>query len=263
MTRSIWILNEKGGTGKTTTACAVVDYLLHAGAKCHIIDADTQPGQKERSSLSAFFQTADRIDIGVDPDELMSKPSLAVSHWDRLFETAVQSDTLVDFGANVASSVLFWVENSEIGQALSDNDIQLDLIIVTTANSDSIRDALDLTRRLCSAIPKSSRRVCVALNCADGDFDSYEDTPELDAFRQLVESGDAVMTFVPHCGSEIWRDIDRHRITAFGASQMPAEDLAKILKTRPLETTRGRKALAKWHKEVISDFILADILEDA
>ncbi len=260
MFTSIWILNEKGGTGKTTVAAAFVDHLIASGAGHRIIDADTQPDRKAKSSLSAFFPTAERIDIGVAPDQLMAKPSLAVAHWDGLFELARSGNTLADFGANVAESLVYWLDESDIGSRLAKADISLDLVIVTTAHPDAVGDALSIVNRLREALPPGSRRLFVALNAAVGDFDSYADSAEMTAFADLVDAGELTLVVVPKCGSEIWRDVERHRITPLAAAAMSAEDLANRLGTPELETIRGRKALAKWHKAVVDGFQEAGLL---
>ena len=115
MPKSIWIINQKGGTGKTTVSAPVVDHLHCCGSAFHVVDADTQPDQKQRTSLSAIFADAGRIDIGVAPEELLNKPSLAVAHYDDLFEMAKADNMFVDFGANVSGSLLYWLEESDIG----------------------------------------------------------------------------------------------------------------------------------------------------
>ncbi len=255
MPTSTWIMNEKGGTGKTTLATVLVEHLQTTGLPVSIVDADTQPDQKAKSSLSAIFPAARRIDIGVSPDVLQAKPSLAVAHWDGLFDIARSGHSLVDFGANVTESLLFWLDESEIGPKLAEAKVVLAPVVVTTAHPDSVADALALVNRLREALPRGSRRLFVALNCAAGDFDSYADSPEMAAFGELVAAGELTLVVVPRCGSEIWRDAERARITALAAATMAAEDLQSRLKTPVLETARGRKALARWHAAVVDAFM--------
>lgn len=38
--KKIVITNEKGGTGKSTFACLLTEYLNHQGAKVQLIDTD-------------------------------------------------------------------------------------------------------------------------------------------------------------------------------------------------------------------------------
>jgi len=262
MTKSIWIVNQKGGTGKTTVSAPVVDHLIYSGSAARIIDADTQPEQKKGASLSAIFPAAGRIDIGVAPEELLNKPSLAVAHYDQLFEAAKTDDMLVDFGANVSSSLLYWMEESEIGERLGRAGIHLDIVIITTAHPDAVGDALELVKRLRHLLPKSASRLFVALNQGAGDIDAYANSPEMAEFTALRGAGDIELMLIPKCISEIWRDIEKHRITAFAANAMSSEKLASKLGTPELETSRGRKALGKWHKAVISEFVRCGIVAD-
>jgi len=251
MSSSIWILNEKGGTGKTTVSTVLVDHLLSTGSATQILDCDTQPDEKKRSSLSAIFSAAQRIDIGVSPDALQAKPSLAISHWDGLFELAKNAPILADFGANVAQSLLYWLDDSDIGPRLAKAGAVIDFVIVVTAQPDAVGDALALIQQLRAIIPATSCRLFVALNEGHGDFDSYADSDEMSAFTALVEAGELALLVVPKCTSEIWRDVERRRITALGATKMAADDLQALLGTPEGETVRGRKALAKWHKAVV------------
>ena len=263
MGRGLWVINEKGGTGKTTVAAPLVDHLIATGTPCRFVDADCQPDQKDRASLSAIFPGAERLDIGVSPDALMAKPSLAIAHWDGLFEKLRGgADMLVDFGANVSASLLYWMEESEVGMRLARAGIRLDLVLVTTAHPDAVGDAVALVRRLRAAIPAESRRIFVILNQGAGDFDSYAESAEMSEFRALDDSGEMSFVVVPKCGSEIWRDVERHRITALAAARMPVEELQARLKTPELETARGRKALARWHQAVVEAFIDGGLFPD-
>ena len=259
MLKSLWVLNQKGGTGKTTLSTTFVDHIKASGAQYRVIDADCQPDAKSTSSLSAIFPTAERMEIGASPDALMAKPTLAVGHWDSLFELARISDLFVDFGANVSSSLMYWLDASDIGPRLSRHDIIIDIVIVTTANPDSVADALELVHRLRELIPAGSRRMFVALNQAAGAFDAYAATQEMNEFIALVEAGELALVSVPRCTSEIWLDVEKARLTAFGATAMSSDELQLLLRTPELETARGRKALAKWHRTVIDSFIDAGL----
>lgn len=260
--RHIWVLNEKGGTGKTSVATVLADHLLATGQAAQILDCDAQADEGKRTSLAAIFPAARRIEIGATPEALLAKPALAISHWDGLFDLAKTGPTLADFGANVAASLLYWLDESDIGARLAAAGGSIDFVVVTTAHPDAVGDALALVERLRSAIPGECRRLYVVLNQAAGGFDAYTDSGEMAAFAQLVDAGELTLVVVPLCGSEIWRDVERKRITALGASAMPAAQLQALLGTPELETARGRKALARWHKAVVEAFIEADVIAD-
>lgn len=264
MRKTVWILNQKGGTGKSTIASCIAAHYEATGAAVQLLDADCQPDSKDRekSSLSAIFPAAERIEIAASPSALAAKPSLSISHWDGLFNRARATDILCDFGANVSSSLLHWLDESDIGERLAPAGIHLDVVLVTTAHPDGVGDALDLAKRLVALIPPESRRLFLVLNAAAGGFDAYASSAELAAFTSMVEAGDLAMVVVPRCGSEIWQDAERARLTPLAAAAMPAAELALRLGTPELETARGRKALARWHKAVIDAFQDAGLLAD-
>lgn len=261
--KSIWVINQKGGTGKTSIASVLADHFISTGSGYAIIDADCQPDSKasERSSLSAIFTSAERIEISASPAALVAKPTLSVSHWDQLFDRACSTCMLCDFGANVASSLLFWIQESDIGERLEPAGIQLDIIVVTTAHPDSVSDALSIVKELRQLIPESIRRFFLVMNHSAGGFEAYASSPELVYFADLVEASELAMIIVPRCGSEIWRDTERARITPLAAAAMTSAELSARLGTPTLETARGRKALARWHAAVVQAFQDAGLVE--
>ena len=169
------------------------------------------------------------------------------------------SNLIADFGANVTSTLLSWIEQSQIAELLADDGVSLDVVVVTTAHPDSVGDALGILQRL-DALTAPTLRLFLVLNCAAGDFDSYADSAEQEAFGEMVSAGTLTIVEVPRCGSEIWRDCERHRITPLHASTMSPDALSEMLRTPRLETRRGRGELAKWHRDVIDAFLTAELL---
>ena len=256
---SIFLLNKKGGVGKTTIAIPLTDYLLSTTADYLIVDADCQSEAEAKSSLSAFFPKTHRLSIAASPEALKAKPSLALSHWDQLYELCRRHNLIADFGANVTSTLLSWIEQSQIAELLADDGVSLDVVVVTTAHPDSVGDALGILQRL-DALTAPTLRLFLVLNCSAGDFDSYADSAEQEAFGEMVSAGTLTIVEVPRCGSEIWRDCERHRITPLHASTMSPDALSEMLRTPRLETRRGRGELAKWHRDVIDAFLTAELL---
>jgi MinD-like ATPase involved in chromosome partitioning or flagellar assembly len=259
----VWVINDKGGTGKTSVATVLTDHLLSTDQPIQVLDCDARAEDAgKKRSLSAIFPAAQRIEISVSPEALQEKPSLAISHWDSLFERAKLGPTLADFGANVAGSLLYWLDESDIGARLAATGSSIDFVVVTTANPTAVADALTVVERLRAAAPTACRRIFVALNQYSGPFDAYADSAELAAFGRLVEAGELTLVVVPKCSSEIWLDAERLRITALKAAAMPAAELQALLATPELETARGRKALARWHKAVVEACMDAGLLSD-
>ena len=193
---------------------------------------------------------------------MMAKPSLAMAHWDGLFEMAKSSDMLADFGANVANSLIYWYDESEVGVRMARAGIHLDVVLVTTAHPDAVSDTLALIKRLRNGLPAGASRLFVALNSGHGDFSSYADSAEMAEFASLQDAGVLTLLTVPMCTSEIWRDVERNRLTALAAASMSSEELVSRLGTPELETIRGRKALARWHGAVVEAFMDAGVLAD-
>ena len=259
MPHAILVLNQKGGVGKTATAVPLADHLRATDGGYLIVDADCQSATDAKSSLSAFFSGVRQMAIAASPDALKAKPSLALSHWDALYELARSTNLLVDFGANVASSLLAWIDRSEIAELLADDGVSLDVVVVATAHPDAFGDALTILRRL-RALKAPTMRLFLALNASAGPFDAYADSPEQTEFSAMVDAGELTIVLVPLCGSEIWRDCERQRLTPLRAAAMPADELAALLKTPRLETRRGRGELAAWHRDVVEGFVTAGLL---
>jgi hypothetical protein len=262
MPNSIFVINEKGGVGKTVVSTALADYFLSTGAPYRILDADCQPGRNKRTCLSAMFSQAERFDIGVSVADLLKRPTLKISHWDALYELAKTDNLLVDFGANVAPDVLAWLKSTEIGRRLAPAGVTFDFVLVTTRQEDSVGDAANLVRRIRKLIPAESRRIFLMLNEKEGEFDSYADSPELAEFNALCDAGEMAMIALEKCGSEIWMECDKHRLPTTVAIAMPEKDLEGLFRMKDTEIGRGQGSLARWHRKLIKGCMVAGLLED-
>ena len=226
MPKTIAFISKKGGCAKTSSAIPLVDHLSRSSPGTVFVDADCEPETDDLpSSLSAFFPEAHKLAIGASVKALLQQPTLALSHWDRLYELACATDMLVDFGANVAGSLLTWFETSGIPKSLVADGVGMDIVVVTTADPISVSNARFVLEKF-QSLRSDAMRLFLALSYADGPFDAYVDSPEYAAFARLVDADALTMLQIPYCASEIWSDCRRHFITPYAAMMMDEKELS-------------------------------------
>lgn len=234
---SVWVLNSKGGVGKTTLSVAVADLMTLAGREPKLLEIDS------RKRLSSFFGSNKVLSFeGAPPiSEIRKNPNLVLGHYDPIVEAIEAGDSLLDLGANEDPAFLEYCRLSRLDEDLVEEGIRVIALIPTVAENESVRGALEALRSLHEAMP-SAERVLV-LNGRDGEgFDRYfspKDVLEMEGSRiRIVEMQRIV--------SEGWEDFQRERMRFLDIVIMEPEEIQRRFGFARPKAKRSRGDIAAW-----------------
>jgi hypothetical protein len=244
---SVWVMNGKGGVGKSVLMMALVSLYGAMNRQLRMIDVD------DKSKLAEFVGHDDVLSmrIGADPEELRADPSLAYSYWDRLAAEILEQDTAVDFGANMDRHILEWAKKSELGELLTESGVSVDIYVPITADPLAVSSGIEVLESAAKILP-DSRRILV-LNRVAGPFTAYEATPEFHRIAQLRAEG-LLVVGLDSCMSEAWNDFDRLKLPPWKVIQMNATTVAQRTGLGILAAKRAVGDYAAWLKKFQQDY---------
>lgn len=238
---SVWVLNSKGGVGKTTLSVAVVDLMEISGRIPYLLEIDT------RKRLSSFMgEGVVRSFNGGPPiSEIRKNPNLVLGHYDPIVESMENGDTLLDLGANEDPAFLEYARLSRLDEDLVSMGIRVVVLVPTVAENESVRGAIEGLASIQRAVP-SAKRVLV-LNERDGDnFDNYISKSE----RSSLLSDDIQIVAMPRIISEGWEAFQRERCRFVEIIGMEVDNIQhKFGFSRPM-AKRARGDIAAWFEGV-------------
>lgn len=238
-TLSIWIMNSKGGVGKTTLAIAVADFLLVNQQEPVILEIDS------RKRLSSFIGETVSFDGAPSIEDMRKNPNAMLAHYDPVAEALMSSDTILDVGANEDGPFLEYCTLSRLDEDFQEENIQVVTLVPAVMESESIRGALEALASIHSAIP-SARRVLV-LNERDGsNWDAYLPAKVL---KQLHTQGVSIIR-IPRIVSEGWDDFQRNYMRFSDIIDQTPSDMSVKFGFARTKAKRSRGDIASWFMEV-------------
>ncbi len=238
---SVWVLNSKGGVGKTTLSVSVVDHMELAGRTPSLIEIDT------RKRLSSFLGSDRVLSFDGAPSimDIRKNPNLLLGHYDPIVGAIEKGDSLLDLGANEDPSFLEYCRLSRLDEDMVDQNIRIIALVPTVAENESIRGALEALENLHLAMP-SAMRVLV-LNERDGEgFDRYFSKGQIEEMEQRRIK----VVLMPRIVSEGWEDFQREKMRFLDIVSLDtAEIQEKFNFARPL-AKRARGDVAAWFESM-------------
>ena len=238
---SVWVMNSKGGVGKTTLSVALADQFLLAGRPLSMLEIDT------RKRLSSFMGTDNVISFDGAPPiaEIRRNPNLILRHYDPIISAIEAGDTLIDLGANEDPAFLEYCKLSRLEEDLEDMDVEVMAFVPTVAETESIKGAMVALDTLKDVVP-SSRRVLVMNERDPGDFEKYLSVGEQ---NELRADGVTIVT-MPKIVSEGWEDFQRAKMRFIDIIGMDTAAIqAKFNYVRPM-AKRSRGDVAFWFERM-------------
>ena len=238
---SVWVLNSKGGVGKTTLSVVLADLFQLAGHPLSMIEIDT------RKRLSSFMGAENVISFDGAPPiaDIRKNPNLILRHYDPIITAMETGNSLLDLGANEDPAFLEYCKLSRLDEDLDDMDVSVMAFVPTVAETESVKGALVALEALREVVP-SARRVLVLNERDPGDFDKYFDTG---ALRQLKEQGVSAVV-MPKIVSEGWEDFQRQKMRFIDVIGMDTPDIQQSFGyARPM-AKRARGDIAFWFERM-------------
>ncbi len=289
------VLTQKGGVGKSVLSCliynamtglvdlqkapedvrndeAVMDVmkvLSNIQRTARVVDVDVPAGkERSRSWLASCYPGAIPVQIQPLPKEIIIDSSKVMSHFDTLDDIMrMPSPCVLDFGANVVDSVLYWLGKSKIVlKRFARENIAINLVVPTVAADDSIQAAIETCTNMHGLCEHAGVNLSIYIveNARDGVFDVKFDKNM--HYKKLLGLGDppfdASFIKIPHAAqSEVWNYLPQHSLTPTNVFAMSDEDLAQKLGIDARVASRGRTELTAWFIQNVESFIEAGLIE--
>lgn len=238
---SCWILNSKGGVGKTTLAMALVDLMELSNRPMNLLEVDS------RKRLSSFMGEENVMSFNGAPliTEIRSNPNLILNHYDPIVEAFEEGDTLLDLGANEDAPFIEYCKLSRVDEDLIDMNVQVIAFVPTVAESESIKGALEALDKIKEHVP-SAIRVMVLNEREQGSFEKLLPNKEL---KKLAADGVQVME-MPRILSEGWEDFQRMKMRYLEIISMSPAEIQEKLECGRSKAKRSRGDIAFWFESM-------------
>lgn len=250
MKKTIWMMNGKGGVGKTTLGVMLYSMYRVAGWPLAVMDVDGQ------AKIAGFLPGVTSLGIGARQAAIAARPSLVVSFWDALPEFVVGSagSTLVDFGANIDRAIFEYAEKSGIAEEFAQVGISMELWVPVMTEPKAMSGGIEALTEAGRVFPEA-RRILV-LNEYKSDFDDYkEGNPEFDLIHALYERGEIEIVRLPKCVSEGWVAFEKGWVTPAEVVDMTPEAICQRFQLDSIRVARrARGDVAAWISEVYREF---------
>lgn len=243
MTHTVWVINGKGGVGKSILTMVLAWLYQSEGRPLRLIDID------DKAKLAEFMGHDEVLSlrIGADAEALRANPALAYSYWDQLATEILDQDTAVDLGANMDRHVLDWARKSDLGHIFVENEVSMDIYVPITADPLAVNGGIEVLETVEEIFP-ASRRILV-LNKIAGTFDAYANTMEFNRIASLRERGLYVVAMDP-CLSEAWTDFERLKLPPTRVLTLDAKTVAEKTGLGVLASKRAVGDYATWLKNL-------------
>lgn len=234
---SLWVMNSKGGVGKTTLSVAMTDIMSLANRVPHLIEVDS------RKRLSSFMGTGNVLSFDGAPPlaEIRKNPNAILGHYDPIIAELEKGDSLLDLGANEDIPFLEYCKLSRIDEDLEDMNVEVFVLVPTVAETESIEGALTSIGAVQAIVP--SAKVVLVLNERDsGDFDKYFESDKLEE----LERANVMVMVMPKIMSEGWEDFQRAKKRFVDIIAMQHQELMERFGYTRQLAKRARGDIAFW-----------------
>lgn len=212
--RNILVQNDKGGVGKSLVSAGIV--CAAAADKLHLrgIEAESEPRLSTR--YPGIFE---HVPVGNDAGALLdSDPERAVEQFDPIFQAMIEGGALIDSGANVADKMMTIMSRSGVDSIIGDGGSNTALVIVTTAELESIQAALANASAAEKLMPQAKKFLWI--NAYRGDI-----AEESELVTSMRNSGFEILR-MPACKSPAWTIVRDHSLVEL--VKLTTQDLMKI-----------------------------------
>jgi hypothetical protein len=187
MSKTICVMNDKGGVGKTTFTTAIAIAASADGVALKGVEVESEPRLSKRYPGEFTHIPVADVDAMIEQDA-----SAVAAQFDPLFKQLAAGGRLIDLGANVVRTMMPIFEASGADQYVGEGE-NVGIVIVTTSNADALDTARKNATAAIKLMPASKRFLVV--NEFTGKI------PDDSAFIQAMRAAEFEILNIRHCAA--------------------------------------------------------------
>lgn len=250
---AIFIVQDKGGDGKSLTAHAIAERARLAGIPTGIVEVDTQG-----HSLATLGPHV--ISIATDAKLARRDPGAALRSLTPLYntiETTSRADglTVVEFGANEAHGGALWAGMVDLAEDLDTLGVEVLVLTPYTCQTESMRRGAKSAQAFLDVLPGA--HLVLIENQRDGKIaDLHPASDAAEAYRSwIVRLGKkATRIRMPMIAAGSWRPFEALGLRLVDVVTMPIEEVMELTGLPRPEAKIIRGDVAGWCGEMFSEF---------
>ena len=236
MLGTIFVLNDRGGVGKTLLSHHLMATAMLEGLQLRVVEYEVN----ERLARLFGPDVVEHRRISQDFMNLMGSGDGFYEFWDQIGPELQRGGRLYDFGGNISQWFFNWAEVSGFDYYVGEGE-RLTFMVPVTVDLASLSTGMATLDRIAAIAPRA-RRVLVE-NGVSGPFSQLEDSQYGRRKAELMEREGVEVISMPPCTAPAWARLTGHRIDQ--VAQMTREDLAKLGMTPPV-ASRSLIIIHEW-----------------
>lgn len=236
MLGTIFVLNDRGGVGKTLLSHHLMATAMLEGLQLKVVEYEVN----ERLNRLFGPEVVEHRRITQDFMNMMGSGDGFYEFWDQIGPELQRGGRLYDFGGNISQWFFNWAEVSGFDYYVGEGE-RLTFMVPVTVDLASLSTGMNTLERIATIAPKA-KRVLVE-NGFSGPFSQLDDSQYARRKAEMVErEGVEVISMAP-CTAPAWARLTGHRIDE--VAQMTREDLVKLGMTPPV-ASRSLIIIHEW-----------------
>ncbi len=237
--------SNKGGVGKSTISLMQTMIYDNAGFPLKLVEIDNE------RKLSALL--GDRVDLPLDAFIKISDASrdrhASESYYNKVYGMMTETDSLIDFGANVTNTFFDWFTQCEMGYFAAEDNISFRFVACASPDEQAITAAISAVEKAEAALGPTAEYF-VVLNDIYGQsgFAPYYENPKYKALLELEERGRIKILKINYCDSLLFEHGKAMHLTPMEIIAR-AEEVAAKIGLDPIATRVHRLKLMRWMAE--------------
>lgn len=236
MLGTIFVLNDRGGVGKTLLSHHLMATAMLEGLQLKVVEYEVN----ERLARLFGQEMVEHRKITQDFMNMMGSGDGFYEFWDLIGPELQRGGRLYDFGGNISQWFFNWAEVSGFDYYVGDGE-RLTFMVPVTVDLASLSTGMSTLERVATIAPKA-KRVLVE-NGFSGPFSQLEDSQYARRKAEMVEREGLHVISMNPCTAPAWARLTGHRLDQ--VATMTREDLVKLGMTPPV-ASRSLIIIHEW-----------------
>ncbi|WP_434619596.1 hypothetical protein [Azospirillum sp. B2RO_4] len=236
MLGTIFVLNDRGGVGKTLLSHHLMATAMLEGLQLKVVEYEVN----ERLARLFGPDVVEHRRITQDFMNMMGSGDGFYEFWDLIGPELQRGGRLYDFGGNISQWFFNWAEVSGFDYYVGDGE-RLTFMVPVTVDLASLSTGMSTLERVATIAPKA-KRVLVE-NGFSGPFSQLEDSQYARRKAEMVEREGLQVISMQPCTAPAWARLTGHRLDQ--VATMTREDLVKLGMTPPV-ASRSLIIIHEW-----------------